>query len=115
EERRLPAKTVSRFCPSAATLASMLALAPLPTATIATTAATPMTMPSEVSEERSLFRRKARRAILPVCTGCRKTDWKMRRRPFTSEVEVDEDAKTIAAAGHRAADQTDRPWRYRWR
>ena len=42
------------------------ACAPLPTATIATTEATPIMMPSAVRLERSLLRRNARRAIIAV-------------------------------------------------
>ena len=66
-ERLLPANTMSRFCPRAATWLSMRARAPLPAATIATTEATPMMIPSAVSTERSLLRRSARTATKMVC------------------------------------------------
>jgi hypothetical protein len=45
----------------------MRILAPLPTATMAMTDATPMMMPSAVRPERNLFRLKARIAIHAVC------------------------------------------------
>ncbi len=65
--RRLPAKTVSKFWPSAATWEVIRVCAPLPTATMATTEATPMIMPSAVRLERILLRRSARRAMNRVC------------------------------------------------
>src|ERR1041384_7503149 len=54
------------FWPSAAMRACTCALAPLPMPTIAITAPTPIIIPSMVSAVRSLFRRRARNAILMV-------------------------------------------------
>jgi hypothetical protein len=65
-ERRLPANTMSMFCPRPETCDSILAFAPLPTATMATTANTPMMIPKAVRQDRSLFRCKARSAVSAV-------------------------------------------------
>ena len=75
----LPEITRMTFCPGCAICASTWALAPLPIATIAMTAPTPMMMPSIVSTVRSLFRRSARQGDpedgkeidhgAPVCTA----------------------------------------------
>ncbi len=70
----LPEKIRITFCPRLAIWASTCAFAPLPMPTIAMTAATPMMMPSAVSTERILFRRRARNAMLRVdpifiCSG----------------------------------------------
>src|SRR5690242_17833645 len=63
---KLPEKTVTTFCPRLATCASTWDFAPLPMLTIAMTAPTPMMMPSAVRIERSLLRRRARRATMIV-------------------------------------------------
>ena len=65
-EVTLPEKIRITFSPRLAICASTCALAPLPMLTIAMTAPTPMMMPSAVRTERSLFRRRARKAILKV-------------------------------------------------
>ena len=75
-ERLLPAKTSRRFWPRAETSPWILLRAPLPTATMATTEATPMMMPSAVRMERSLFRRSARKAIIAVRSGRSRRAWK---------------------------------------
>ena len=62
----LPEKIRITFSPRLAICASTCAFAPLPMPTIAMTAPTPMMMPSTVRTERSLFRRRARKAILKV-------------------------------------------------
>src|SRR6266700_3171229 len=62
----LPEKMRITFCPRLAICASTCDFAPLPIPTIAITAPTPMIMPSAVSTERILFRRKARNATLNV-------------------------------------------------
>ena len=61
-----PGSTMRRFVPIEAKALSTRAFAPSPIATIAMTAATPMTMPSVVKNERVLFRKSARRAIRNV-------------------------------------------------
>ena len=57
---------VIRFVPVARTCSSIIALAPVPSATMAITAATPMIMPSIVSAVRSLFRPSALKATRNV-------------------------------------------------
>src|SRR5262245_22017369 len=57
---------IKTFVPRLAIWERMVALAPSPMATIAITAPTPMIIPSIVRNERSLFRAKARSAILRV-------------------------------------------------
>src|SRR3954465_10389939 len=57
-----PDPTINRFDPIAAIWSWICLFAPLPIATMAITAPTPMMMPSIVSAERSLLRAKARRA-----------------------------------------------------
>ncbi len=73
--RRLPAKMVSKFWPREEIWDWMRACAPLPRATIATTEATPMMMPSAVRVERILLRRNARNAIIAV-----NKDWRINVR-----------------------------------
>ena len=51
------------FVPMPCTCWVILAVAPLPMAISATTAATPMTMPNMVRADRSLLADKARRAV----------------------------------------------------
>ena len=63
---KLPGMTVMRFWPSEATCASTWTLAPLPMLTMVMTAATPMIMPSAVSIERIVLRRRARSATRRV-------------------------------------------------
>ena len=62
----LPARTVIRFVPAVLTCSSICACAPVPSATIAMTAATPMIMPSMVSAVRILLRASALKAIRSV-------------------------------------------------
>jgi hypothetical protein len=57
--RCCPGITVSSVVPSDEMRSFTAVCAPVPIATIAMTAATPMTMPSIVSTERSLFARSA--------------------------------------------------------
>src|SRR5919206_4877665 len=61
-----PGRTVISVVPRAAMRSLTAFCAPVPSATMAMTAATPMTMPSMVSAERSLFARKAPRATLMI-------------------------------------------------
>ena len=58
-----PGMIMSRFDPSEAICAATFACAPWPMATVATTAATAMTIPSAARNERSLFFLSARRAV----------------------------------------------------
>ena len=59
---RWPGITVSRFAPMLAMSAVTWAVAPLPSVTMMITDATPMMIPSVVSDERRTFRRIPRRA-----------------------------------------------------
>src|SRR5579859_1381680 len=59
----LPGKTTTTFDPMPCTCWVMLAVAPVPIAIRATTAPTPIMMPSMVSAERSLLAASARRAM----------------------------------------------------
>src|SRR5262245_60407933 len=59
----LPGNTTTTFEPMPCTCWVMLAVAPVPMAIKATTAPTPMMMPSMVSAERSLLAASARRAM----------------------------------------------------
>ena len=61
-----PFRTMSMLEPMAAKVASTRALAPSPMATMAITAATPMTTPRPVRKERILLRASARRATRSV-------------------------------------------------
>ena len=61
-----PLRTMSMLEPMAAKVCSTRALAPSPMATMAMTAATPMTTPSPVRKERSLLRARARSATRSV-------------------------------------------------
>ncbi len=63
----LPACTIMTLLPMDAICSWMRLVAPLPTATIAITAPTPMITPSMVSALRSLFTRSARNAIFIAC------------------------------------------------
>ncbi len=60
---KLPEKTVTTFSPRLETWSSTWRVAPLVRLTDAITAPTPMMMPSMVSKERILLRRRARAAI----------------------------------------------------
>src|SRR5438105_4685471 len=60
----LPERTVRRFWPMLAMRLSTSALAPVPMLTPTITAAMPTIMPSMVRNERRMFRRNARNAIL---------------------------------------------------
>jgi hypothetical protein len=59
---RWPGRTISRLVPRLLIWSDTARVAPLPTVTIVITAATPMTMPSVVSTERSRLRRISRSA-----------------------------------------------------
>jgi hypothetical protein len=59
---RWPGLTISRLVPRLAILLSMARVAPLPSVTIVMTAATPMTIPRMVRNDRSRLRRTERRA-----------------------------------------------------
>ncbi len=71
---RLPGRRISTLVPRLATLAETCADEPCPTVTMAMTAATPITTPSTVRNERSLFRTmamKARRIVSHSISGPR--------------------------------------------
>ncbi len=61
-----PGRTIRRLLPMLAICSAICLLAPVPIATMAITAPTPMMMPSMVSAERILFTRRARKEILNV-------------------------------------------------
>ena len=61
-----PGRTMSRLLPMLDICSAIFRLAPVPTATMAITAPTPMMMPSMVRPERILFTRSARKEILKV-------------------------------------------------
>jgi hypothetical protein len=65
----VPCWMMRTFVPIAANASSTRALAPAPIAIIVMTAPTPMTIPSVVRSERSLFRRMDRSATLRVWNG----------------------------------------------
>src|SRR5262245_55679849 len=62
----LPAMTVMRFVPWVLICSSIITCAPVPSATMAMTAATPMIIPSMVKPVRSLLRPSALKAMLSV-------------------------------------------------
>ena len=61
-----PGRMMRRLLPMLEICSEIFWLAPVPTATMAITAPTPMMMPSMVSAERILFTRRARKDILKV-------------------------------------------------
>ncbi len=71
---KLPALTCTMLVPAVLSVRSTEARAPLPSATMAITAATPMTTPSVVRPERRRLRPSAFQAICPLTARNRSTD-----------------------------------------
>ncbi len=70
---KLPALTCTMLVPAVFSVRSTEARAPLPSATMAMTAATPMTTPSVVRPERRRLRPSAFQAICPLTARSRST------------------------------------------
>src|SRR5690242_16365300 len=89
-----PGVMISRLLPRLWMLSVILAVVPVPSVTIAITAATPMTMPRMVSVERIALRRIARRASMIVS---RSMDWLPHRRRHDGRGAVGHHASIVEA------------------